>query len=125
MTNSDFGYCEFKQINQHEVACPDCGRGFSGTPEYYANRIICTAKTTGPGSELESIFKWWSHKLGITFNDKCPSCYWLKAAMDLHGKEWVRENIDKIQELLLANAAAQNVNVPKIIARKWLNDVSR
>lgn len=116
-------YCEFYQDNELEVRCSNCGRGFSGKPEDYNGRVVCTEKLTGPGTDLETIFKWWAKRLGREFRP-CPSCRRTKLMMNLHGKEWVRQNLEALALGIKQNADAMGHAVPLLMIRKWLRKVS-
>jgi len=121
-------YCEFEWRNElrEEVVCPECKRAFSGTPEHYADRIFCRSKIEsldGPGTDLEEIFSWWAKRFRMSLGS-CPKCEHVKMIMNLHGKAWVRENIDMLADSIKSNASLQNINLPDIMIRRWLRKVS-
>jgi len=124
-------FCKFEWRNelQEEVHCLECGRAFTGTPEYYANRIFCRSKIEamdGPGTDLEEIFNWWAKRFRMSLG-ACPKCQHVKMLMNLHGKEWVRANIDvgyNIAGRIQANARLQDINLPSPMIKRWLRKVS-
>ena len=118
----DAMFCQFVHTNSEEVRCGKCGREFSGTPSDYPD-MPCDAY--GPGADLKEILDWWAKTLHLTVDPKCPHCMDLMRLMNLRGKPWIRENVHWIADRLVANAARQNITLPRMVAIRWIGIVSQ
>jgi hypothetical protein len=117
-------FCKFEYINDLEVQCPLCLRAFSGTPERYAERIVCDKKRKGPGTDLTKIFESWAKMMRMNLTS-CFKCKSLALEMDKRGKEWVRDNVDELAKAIKKNASIQGHRVPRAIIKHMLRKVSK
>ena len=109
--------CQFKQFNEHEVKCTDCGKHLSGTPETYEGRVICSAH--GVGTIVARKLQTLADTLHMKFTE-CPACLTIKSQMNINGVDWTEQYANKLVEMIQANAKNQGLIAPKIVLNQIL-----
>ena len=109
--------CQFKQFNEYEVKCPDCGKHLSGTPETYEGKVICAAH--GVGTIVARKLQTLADTLHMKFVE-CPACITIKSQMNINGVDWTEKYRDKLVKMIQANAEQQGLNAPRIVLNQIL-----